>query len=212
MVNLKSIIIFSLAILFSVTFAADKEAEKLLDNVQKTYEKLDNVCADFNQTFYWKLTDETQTVAGTICAKNGDKFRIETPDQYIVTNGQVLWTLDKLNNKVIIDHAENANNDNPFIKDFMNKYISEYSAQMASDRSDNSSDCILLKSKSGDHFVPQLWLWINKRSNLIGKIVQVDLNENTTTFEMNNIDTKPKLTNSEFNYKVADGTEIIDMR
>lgn len=197
---------------FSMTMAADKDADQLLKKVQKTYQDLDDVCADFSQTFFWKLTNERQTVAGNVCAKAGDKFRIETPEQLIVTDGDILWTLNKMNNQVIVDYAENMSNDNPFIKNFMDKYVSEYDARMVADQSDATSHCVLLTSKTGEHFVPQLWLWIDKKSNLIDRIVQLDVNENTTEFKMTNMDTKVKLNNSLFSYQAPEGAETIDMR
>jgi outer membrane lipoprotein-sorting protein len=212
MMKFKHFLPILLAALSVRAMSADKEAEQLLKKVQKAYQQLDQVCADFSQTFFWKLTNEQQTTVGTVCAKGGDKFRIETSEQLIVTDGDILWTLNKMNNQVIIDVAENANSDNPFIKDFMEKYIREYEAQMVADQSDAMSDCVLLTSKSGEHFVPQLWLWINKKSDLINKIVQVDVNENTTEYTMSNIDTAVKLSNSEFSYKVPDDAETIDMR
>ncbi|MBN1558888.1 outer membrane lipoprotein carrier protein LolA [candidate division KSB1 bacterium] len=212
MMKFKHFLPILLATLSVMAMSADKDAEQLLKKVQKAYQQLDQVCADFSQTFFWKLTNERQTTVGTVCAKGGDKFRIETPEQLIVTDGEVLWTLNKMNNQVIIDFAENANSDNPFIKDFMDKYVREYEAQMVADQSDETSHCLLLTSKSGEQFVPQLWLWINKRSDLIDKIVQVDVNENTTEFKMSNLDTKVTLSNSEFSYKAPDDAETIDMR
>lgn len=212
MAAMKHFDIICLFLLCAFVQAADKETEKLLDKVQKTYEKLDNVCADFSQTFFWKLTGERQVVTGHICAKGGDKFKIETPEQLIVTDGSVLWTLNKMNNQVIIDRAENAANDNPFIKNFMQKYIAEYDARTLQDQSDNQSTCILLSSKSGEHFVPQLWLWVDNKSNLINKIVQQDINDNTTTFEMSKIDLNIKLAGSDFKFKSPENADVIDMR
>ena len=201
-----------LFLLNSLILAAGREATKLLDKVQKVYAALDNVCTEFEQTFYWKLTDERQTINGSLCAKGGDKFRIETPEQFIVTDGDVLWTMNKMNNQVIIDYAENATNDNPFIKNFMNKYLTEYDAAIDPTRSDDARTCVALNSKTGEHFVPMLWLWIHKKTDLIEKIEQLDLNENTTTFVMSNLDTKATLSNGDFKFKAPDGADIIDMR
>lgn len=209
--HLRQTIIVCLLVLSTVVFAADKEAEKILDKVQETYEKLDDVCSDFTQTFYWKLTDDLQVVTGHICAKGGDKFKIETPEQLIVTDGDVLWTLNKLNNQVIIDYAENATNDNPFIKNFMQKYITEYDATLV-ESSDRTQSHIMLTSKTGEHFNPRIQLWIDNKSNLITKIVQEDLNDNTTTFEMTNLNTDVSLAAKEFKFQPQSNADIIDMR
>ncbi len=203
----KQTLFVCLIALTTLAWAADKKADDILAKVQQTYEKLDNVCADFTQTFYWKLTDDRQVVSGFICAQGGDKFTIETPEQTIVTDGKVLWTLNKVNNQVIIDHAENSTSDNPFIKNFMQKYIAEYDAKMG-----DSPDQIILTSKTGEHFVPKIQLWIDSKSNLINKIVQDDLNDNTTTLEMSNVKTDISLTAKDFKFQVPSDAEVIDMR
>ncbi len=191
---------------------ADAKTDKLLDDVQKVYEELQNVCADFTQTFYWKLTEETQKVEGRICAKGGDKFKIETDEQLIVTDGKTLWTFNKANNQVIIDYAENSASDNPFIKDFFTKYLTDYTPFPDDENATKDLACVLLKAKTDDQFVRQLRLWIDKKSKMILKIQQVDLNENTTTFELSNIDVNAPLVSKNFIFKPAADAEIIDMR
>ncbi len=191
---------------------ADARSEKLLNQVQKNYEKLEKVCADFTQTFHWKMTGETQQISGKICALGGDKFRIETDEQVIVTDGKTLWTLNKQSNQVIVDYAENAASDNPFIKDFLDKYIREYNSQIDESASTDDKTVVLLTSKTGDHFVHRLRLWTGEKSNLITKIEQVDLNDNTTIFEINNINTEVSLSNSDFKFDVPADADVIDMR
>lgn len=211
MLKIKNVVLWFLLLGISITFAADREAEKILERVQNAYEKLNEVCADFTQTFFWKLTDETQVVSGSICARGGDKFRIETPEQIVVTDGKVLWTYDKMKNQLIIDNAENANSDNPFIKDFMRKYITEYDAIMQ-ESEDRSLRKILLTSKTGEHFVPRMWIWVDNKTDLIKKIVQEDLNENTTTFQMTDLNKDVSLPASDFKFQTPDNAQVIDMR
>lgn len=191
---------------------ADARSDRLLRQLQNKYESLDEVCADFTQTFHWKLTGETQQISGRICAKGGDRFRIETEEQLIITDGNTLWTLNKLNNQVIIDHAENATSENPFIKDFLEKYIREYNSRIDESASSGGDPVILLTSKTGDHFVPQMRLWVDEKQDLITKVEQTDLNENTTVFQVNNIDTDVSLSNSDFKFQAPESADVIDMR
>ncbi len=201
------------ALLLLASFVwADSRSDKLLSQVQKTYQDLNEVCADFTQTFHWKMTDERQQISGRICAKGGDKFRIETSEQLIVTDGQTLWTLNKQSNQVIIDYAENAASENPFIKDFLDKYIREYNSQFDESASTGNQAVVLLTSKTGDHFVHRLRLWINEKSDFITKVEQVDLNDNTTVFEISNIDTDVSLSNKDFKFDAPPDADIIDMR
>lgn len=208
----KTIISLGAVLMFAACLHADNKAEKLLNDVEKVYEQMENVCADFTQTFYWKLTDERQNVSGRICAKGGDRFKIETAEQLIITDGKTLWTKNKANDQVIIDHAENAANDNPFIKDFIGKYLRDYNAELDEAQSTAEMPCVLLSAKTDDQFVRRLRLWINQKSKMILKIEQLDINENTTTFELNNIDLNAQLVNKDFTFKPAPDDNIIDMR
>ena len=192
--------------------SADAKTDQLLADVQKKYDTLKSVCADFTQTFYWKLTGETQVIKGKICVREGDQFKIDTPDQFIVTNGTTLWTLNKVNNQVVIDRPENSSGDNPFIKNFLAKYLTEYSSQPETTAAEPGMTCVRLTSKTGEHFIPQLRLWIDEKSQLIYKVEQMDVNDNTTVFQIENIDTAAQLTPRDFTFTVPDGADVIDMR
>ena len=193
------------------TGIADRQTDKVLEQTRKLYENLDEVCAEFTQIFHWKLTDETQIIKGTICAKGGDKFKISTDEQLIVTNGKVLWTLNKQNGQVIVDTAENSS-DNPFVKDFLQKYINDYDALVSDECSTNELICVRMTSKSGSDFVSTMRLWINRKTDFIQKIEQIDLNENTTTFEFSQIATDVSLSNKDFSLDIPSGADVIDMR
>jgi len=208
----KTIITLGIVFLLAVSVYADGKAEKLLNEVEKVYEQMENVCADFTQTFYWKLTDERQNVSGRICAKGGDRFKIETAEQLIVTDGKTLWTKNKANNQVIIDHAENAASENPFIKDFIGAYLRDYNAESDEAQSSEGMPCVLLTAKTEDQFVRRIRLWIDEKSKMILKIEQLDVNENITTFELENIDRNAQLVNKDFTFKPAADDNIVDMR
>ncbi|MDZ7369960.1 MAG: outer membrane lipoprotein carrier protein LolA [candidate division KSB1 bacterium] len=190
---------------------ADVETDNFLRSVQKSYQSLKSVCAEFTQTFHWKLTGEVQTISGRVCSLDGNQFRIETPEQLIVTNGKVLWTYTKANNQVVIDRPENATSDNPFIKEFLDKYLTEYTAQPAPSDAEGVR-CVLMKAKSEDQYVTCMKLWIDEKSRLIRKIEQTDVNDNITLFEVKNIDTSVKLTPRDFSFSPPEGADVIDMR
>ncbi len=210
MFRIKTIVILGLLVLVG-TVHAKNNVDDILKKVQKKYTNIDAVCADFVQTFHWTLADETRTTEGEICAKDGEKFRINTSDQLIITDGKTLWTLDKMKNQVVIDHAENSD-DNPFLKSFFNKYVKKYSAAYDEQESTDDLHCIVLDSKSKDEFIQQVILWIDKKDNIIQKVVQKDINENATTFKVQDIKTDISLSNDNFTFKPAQDMKVIDLR
>jgi len=208
----KTIVLFLfLSFIGSSAFAQD--AEKVIGQVQKKYESLKGICAEFTQTFNWKLTDEIQVVEGKICVKDGVQFDIDTKDQRIISDGKTIWTVNKLNKQVIVDHASNKTEDNPFLKDFLNKFIKNYSAKIIKEERGASDQLHLsLTSKTKDEFVRQVELWVNQKTNLISKIKQIDINGNSTVYQVKNIDTKIVLSSKDFVLQVPQGYELIDLR
>ncbi len=195
----------------SHVFAQD--AGDVIKQVQKKYESLQSLCAEFTQTFSWKLTDEVQVVKGRICVKDGVKFDIDTKDQRIISDGKTIWTINKVNKQVIVDHASNKTEDNPFLKDFLNKFVKNYSSRIIQNDMDKSGQIHLsLTSKSENEFIRGVELWINQETDLISKIKQIDINGNSTIYQVNNIDTKVKLSSNNFKFSLPQGYELIDLR
>ncbi len=206
------IVVIILAI--GVSFGHAQDAEQILKQIQKTYEAMKNVCAEFKQTFYWKLADETQEFSGKVCTRNGVQFRIETEDQIIITDGNTIWTVSHTNKQVMIDDASEGTEDNPFLKTFLRNYVENYRARFIEETKLNEVPhfVIELQAKNEDEFARTIKLWVDKRTYWMTKIVQIDINDNTSTYEVRNIDVNAKLTDAMFQLKPPSGYQVVDMR
>lgn len=186
-----------------------QNAKDILKNVQKKYNSYESVCSEFRQTFIWELANETQIVTGSICVKNGKQFRIETKDQDIISDGLTIWTVNKLNKQIIVNGAGDKKNDNPFLHDFIKKYIDNYSAEK--NETIDKGFSLTLKSQSEDEFYPLIYLMINPNFT-IKQIQQIDINNNSTTFEILSINEKVILTPEQFRVQNIEEYELIDLR
>ena len=65
-----------LSILTSASYAMT--GEEIVKKVRKRYEKLKRFSADFEQTFEWKLAEETHRFKGKLYLKKPNRFRLET--------------------------------------------------------------------------------------------------------------------------------------
>lgn len=202
-------ILFMLVLgLLSTLAGKEKSPRDILKDVRDEYQSFETVCAEYTQTFHWTLANEIRETNGKICTKNGEKFRINTSDQLIVTNGKTLWTVNKMNNQVLIDHA-NGDQDNPFLKSFYDTYLNHYHAEFCSENEENV--CIILTAKQEGEFNKQVKLWVDHK-DLIRKIERTDINENRTVFEIISIDTDVPLPADTFVYEPEPDQEIIDLR
>jgi len=190
--------------------AADKSADEILKQVKEIYKKNDNICADFTQKFIWKLTEEEHLMSGSICVQKGVKFRIETPDNVIVNDGEALWTLNYVNNQVIVNHGSQDSKDAPFLKQFIEKFISDYSANLESE--EKEFYLLKLTAKSEDEFIREVQLQVDKKTFFLLNIIQHDANENTTDYKVENIRTDVSLTANDFKIKDIEKYEVVDLR
>ncbi|MBN2356728.1 outer membrane lipoprotein carrier protein LolA [candidate division KSB1 bacterium] len=211
---MKKMCILTILTFTLVSAGVGQDADEILKKIQKTYLDMKAVCADFEQTFYWKLADETQTFTGKVCTRNGEQFRIETEDQIIITDGKAIWTLSHINKQVLIDDAAESTEDNPFLKSFMQNYIDHYQAKLVQETKIGETPHYLLEleAKSEDEFARLIKVWVDKKTYLMTKIVQTDINENTSTYEVNDVDTNAKLTDASFQLTPPSGYEVVDMR
>ena len=181
----QSILAINLALIFlsAILFAAsDNNADSIIKEVLKKYEESKNFKADFVQTFFWKLADNINQQKGTIWLEGKEKFRIQTEDQTIVSNGEIVWTYSKTNNQVILDNINNAEDIN-LPKDILLKFTEQFRAKYVKDENIDNRNCHLLElnTKNEESFIKKVKIWIDSKKKIVLKIEQLDLNENLNT-------------------------------
>jgi len=202
-----SFMFFDSRVLFSI------DAPEIVNKVKETYESTKNFSADFKQQFKWKLAGETQENVGKILLKDNDKFRIETEDQVIVSDGATLWTFSKMNNQVIIDNLSNAD-EVVLPREIFLRFSKKYKPLLLGKETLNNTECYVIQliAESEDVFIKEMKLWIDKTNWLTQKIEQVDINKNITIYSLTNINTDLQIEDKAFDYKIPPNVEIIDMR
>lgn len=111
--------------------AQDATANKILNNVSKTYQTYKTIKAGFNIEVNNTQSKSKFTQTGTLYLK-GKKFRINMSDQEIYCDGKTMWTYFKDQNEVqITKYDPNAQEINPseiftiYQKGFDYKYVGE---------------------------------------------------------------------------------------
>lgn len=200
-------------LLFTVSISHADEANDIIKKVKAKYDNLNSLKADFEQIFRWELAGETQEVSGKIYLKSGNKYRIETEDQVIVTNGKTVWTYSETNNQVIIDLL-NKSPENPLPKDLLFQYSEEYLPHLVgNERIDGQKVYVLnLIPKDKDAFIKSMKIWVDTSDWFTRKIEQVDINDNVNTYHVRNIAENIDLNDSLFHFKIPQDAEVVDLR
>lgn len=193
--------------------AGDQKSEEMIQKLKSKYDKLKTFKAEFVQTAYWKLADNTHEQKGSIWLKDNDKFKIETPDQVVISNGKTLWTFSQFNNQVIIENMTKSR-DVSLPKDLFLAYSEQYHSKYIGEEMVENDNCsvIELTGKTEDLFIKTIKVWINPKLWVPVKFEQHDLNGNTNAYILKNIQLDVPMADAFFDYIPPASVEIIDMR
>jgi len=204
--------IAALFLVFRVA-AAQETAENIVKKVRDNYEKLKSLQADFVQNYTWSLAGETQTVEGKLLLKQGDRYRVETAQQLIVTDGTTVWTYSAEKRQVFVDHLSKTS-DQPLPRELLIKYTRDFKAKLLAPEKLAGEEYYRLRfaPKDDDSFVHEVTAWIDPDTWLARKIEQHDINDNVTVYELKNVQRDLAVPDQSFTFKIPDGVEVVDMR
>jgi len=193
-------------------FAGSRSAKEIVKRVQKKYSELKTLQADFEQIFVWDLADETQTVKGKIYVNHGNKYRIDTDTQSIVTDGTTVWTYSKDRDQVIIDTV--AKSEDTLPTNLLFRYSEDYKPIFRGEEllDGRKSYVIYLEPKGEDGLIQSMTLWVDASSWLTTKVEQIDINENISTYIVRNVQEDIELPPSLFKFSPTGDMEVVDLR
>ncbi len=207
------IIFFLIVFVFSqATWAID--AEKIIKKVQKKYDHIENFKASFEKVETFQLTGTKSTTAGTLYVKNGKKYRFETENQLVISDGKTVWTYNRINNQVLIDKVR-KNSGALLPRDVLFKYPKTHYATLIAQKKWNGKKVYIVKlePKEDVHgYFSSVKIWVTDDDWQIVKIEITDLNGNKSYFNLSHIDTKTVLPDSLFSFKPTPEMNVVDMR
>ena len=193
--------------------AKDPSAKEIIRNVQKKIEKVSLIEAEFIQTFYWSIAEEEEQYDGKVYIGKGDEFRIEIPDQIIVSDGESVWTWSMANQQVIIDYMDQSQ-ESYLPKHMFANYSKEYNVSLKGLVKLDEWECyhLVFISKNPDVFIRKIDVWIDANEWLTRRLVYLDANDNMTTYEIKKIELKANSDPALFRFVPDKSTEVVDLR
>ena len=149
-------------LILAVNLNGSAEEQKIMDRVEKTVRNANTLSISFQEKFIWKMTGEENTLSGTLLMAGDDRFRIETEDQTIVSDGKTLWTYSKPTNRVLIDKL--AETEEALLpRQLLLQYTRGYSATRLPDENILGVSCIVLlfTDTEGSSYYSKwkIWKW-----------------------------------------------------
>ncbi len=191
---------------------ADQASERLALRVEEKYRSIKDLSMDFTKTLKSEIFETQRKTEGKMYLKNPDKFRIETEDEVIVTDGKFLWSYSEQNEQVIksrLDKSKNIFKPNQYLSNFRE----EYKARQTGDEKIEKVKCykLTLTPKKKDLFITRMTIWVDKRNLLARKIEYTDVNDNQISLLLDHIRTDKGIKDSKFVFKAPEGVEELDL-
>jgi len=190
-----SIVIF---LSFFVNAVYSQDAQEIIKNVQSKYNSTKDAQATYSQSVKYS-SGSTQSSSGIIYIQKEDKYRIESKNETIVTDGVTSWSYSKKKKQVVIDNYKNDGNTFSPNK-FLFNYPENFYSDLDGSETISGSDCYVLKlSPRHKGSVKSAKIWVDKEENLIRKIT-INSSESSTTYSLKKITLDAGLASSKFTF------------
>jgi chaperone LolA len=209
---MKKIIILALMMTAQLIFALS--GEKLISNIRDNFKKMKSFEADFIQIQVWELASEENRINGKIYMKDDNSFRVEMPDgNYILSNGKTVWRYSVENKQALIEDIkedEETMLPGKIFFDFTDRYeLKDYFEKKTEGKTVYFLELISPKDKQ--RFIDRMKVKVNENF-LPFEIEYYDLDDNKTTFILENVVVNKPADPSKFSFEKKEGIEILDLR
>jgi outer membrane lipoprotein carrier protein len=201
-----------LLILGAASFRSD-DAGDILEKMRKKYDSIHDASLTFNRHVVFGVTQSKQDFSGTLWMKKGRKYRIESEDQTIVTDGSTVWTYSRINNQVLVDRYREDSLS--FTPDRILVDVPEnYSAALLGEEKTATSESSVLKlvPKSEKSDLKWMKLWVDRNDWMMKRIQLLDVADNQTTYVLTGVTLNAGIPDSTFRFQPPPGVEVIDVR
>ncbi len=201
-------------LMLTVPLWAGDSAADIIEEIQEKYERFKNFSAEFVQTEHFSMTGSKNEVTGKIYVKDGVKYRLESEDQIIVTDGKDMWTYSAFNKQVILDNFKEGDG-SLLPRDMLFRYPNEFLATLLDEVEIDGEDFYLLKLDPRENvhgFIKTMKIWVNQDTYLIKRIEYTDFNDSVTDLTIRKIDTQSSLSDDLFTFQAKEGVEVVDLR
>ncbi len=164
-----------------VNAQSDPKADKIVKKAQSKFESFKDLKATFSYTLEAPNMKRPITKKGSVVMK-GDKFKVEFPDQSIVTNGRYTWillTADEEINKM--DYDEETLSPAKVFTSYKDNMKSRYDGEV------DGKHKITLFANNKESEIWKTELFINKSTNMVSNAKMHNRNGSTYSYNLNDI-------------------------
>ncbi|MDP1677647.1 MAG: outer membrane lipoprotein carrier protein LolA [Bacteroidota bacterium] len=172
---------------------------------------MNDISADFIQSVKLRYKQVSQKTSGTIQMKKGNRYRIVTEEQTIVTDGKKVWMYTPNSKQVLVDIFKQ--NPKQFSPD---KFLTGLPKDFSATNLDTSGSFLILslkpsKTSSVSSIMTDVTVWVNKESWIVETIEYSDKNGTATSITFSNIRFNKGIADTSFQFQITPDMKVVDV-
>lgn len=202
----------SVLLLLGLALQATAQDATSLTTVKQRYQELEGLRASFTQVIGSEFSDDSTRMRGHVLLA-GNKYRVETPSQTVVTNGQTTWIYSPADSQVVVNDAgsrESTVTPQAFLTSSVEKY--EVSSRRSQTRDGARHIVLELTSTDPSARFTNVTLWVRTADTIVTRLQAENQSDSTLDLRLRDIQIDPPLTGTPFVFSAPDGIEIVDLR
>lgn len=185
-------------------------ASEVVEKTEAIYAKSKTFSVKFTQTVAAGDFFENDKTSGKMLLSYPEKFRVETPEQTLTSDGDSLWTYSVENKQVTIESMLGLE-DVVTPADYLFRFKEHYDLEYDSTEVISKRLCyeLSLKSKDDNQYVRSMKVFIDTETSLVRRAIYRDLNDNLITLDFSDWKLGVQIAPSEFHFKTPTGVEEV---
>jgi chaperone LolA len=187
-------------------------AKDIIEKVQDKYGDMTDAVVTFTQKVRFKVSKMEQQSSGMLYFKKQHKYRIETEQRTIVTDGKTSWSYNTQNKQLVIStYKEDTRSLSP--EQLLTQYPKDYFSALVGEEKVGAEICYALKltPREESAAAKTMKIWVSK-SWMIKKVEITDANGTVTTYIVKEIQADKGISDGKFDFKAPPGADIMDLR
>lgn len=186
--------------------------EDVLARVQATYAALDGLQATFVQRVTSDFAEGTSQLEGRLLLAP-EKYRIETSEQTLVTNGETTWVYTPQDKQVIVNDAD-ADPASFSPATLFGNYADRFAVDSTwtERRRGASHDVLVLTPTVPQTTYTTMTLWVRRSDTLVTRLRVADRSGATITIDLQDLVANPQMDAETFRFDPPDGVDVVDLR
>lgn len=188
-----------------------KALARILAGMEERWETLPGLSARMTHTWEWVLAGETQMTKGSVYLAGGNRFRIETDDLTLVSDGTTIWQYSPGQKQVIIDRVDprrpNASPEQLFVA-----FTRNAEAEWVREERQGKARLAVIRLNRDETADPRMVeAWIDEERFLVVKLSYTDGAGNRHRYELDRIEVEAQ-PEERFRFTIPEGVVVVDMR